>query len=139
MYLVGMTNAAGWNDCESLLGLTQDILGDFELVCGACSPLPVFDICGFGSTFPASTSSCAVQHCAGTIVPWFDSNFEQCQNELRGFGGDDSDIAALIVFVETCRDVDASAPAPPACDPIFLGAGIGFQNVSPQSESAAQA
>ena len=41
--------AAGWNDCESLLGLSQDILSDFQLVCGTCSPFPIFDICGFGA------------------------------------------------------------------------------------------
>jgi hypothetical protein len=91
--------------------------------------LPVFDICGFGSTFPTATSSCDVQHCALTFISWYDDNFEQCQNDLRGFGGDDSDIAALSVFVDTCRAVDISAPAPPACDPIFLGPSIGFHNV----------
>lgn len=62
--------AAGWNDCEQLLGLTQDILSEFQLICGACSPLPIFDICGFGSTFPSPTASCDVQHCAGLLVPW---------------------------------------------------------------------
>ena len=121
--------AAGWDDCESLLGLTQDILADFQMVCGSCSPLPVFDICGFGSTFPTATSSCDVQHCAPTFISWFEDNFEQCQSDLRGFGGDDSDIAALSVFVDTCREVDVLAPPPPACDPIFLGPSIGFHNV----------
>lgn len=87
---------------------------------------------GAGSTFPSATSSCDVQHCASTFVPWYEANFEQCQSDLRGFGGDDSDIAALSVFVNTCRAVDTQDPERnPQCEPLFLGPAVGFHNVRP--------
>ena len=121
--------AAGWDECNSLLGLTQDILAEFQLVCGACSPLPIFDLCGLGSNFPTSSTSCNVPHCAITFVPWYEENFAVCESDLRGFGATDADIPALTDFYNTCLAVDTSAPAGPVCDPIFLGPDIGFQNV----------
>ena len=38
--------ASGWNQCETLLGLSRNILREFQLVCGACSPYPILEICG---------------------------------------------------------------------------------------------
>ena len=90
-------------------------------------------LAGLGVNFPDSDSACDTEHCPGTMVPWYEANFETCETEIRTMGAHDQDIANLLDFYTRCRviadEVAANAPDTPSCEPIYLGADIGFANV----------
>ena len=134
--------AAGWDHCNALLGLEQDILGEFQLVCGACSPMPAFEMCGLGVNFPNSGSSCDTLHCADAMVPWYEEKFDGCQSELTGMAESagltvQTALAATTSFYNACQTHQANnAPPPsPECEPIFLGPDIGYQDVMSYSDA----
>merc|ERR1712127_305094 len=94
--------SSGWDECVPLLGLTQDILAQFEAVCGECSPMPIFETCGLGVNFPESTSPCNAPHCAETMVAWYEAELETCEPEIRTMGAADGDLANLQLFYARC-------------------------------------
>jgi hypothetical protein len=111
-----------------MLGLSEDILADFQLICGTCSPLPIFDVCGLGNNFPGVGAQCNVEHCAALMVPWYETNYANCLDDLRGFGASDAQLATMIGFYDKCAAIDVEAQEE-LCEPIFLGDDIGFQNI----------
>jgi hypothetical protein len=111
-----------------MLGLSEDILADFQLICGTCSPLPIFDVCGLGNNFPGVEAQCNVEHCAALMVPWYETNYANCLDDLRGFGASDAQLATMIGFYDKCAAIDVEAQEE-LCEPIFLGDDIGFQNI----------
>ena len=56
------------------LDVDENLVHQFELVCGKCSPLPELDSCGVFKRFPARNETCSPL-CAKTIVVWYDENF----------------------------------------------------------------
>ena len=128
--------AAGWDYCSDLLGLQSNVLADFQLVCGACSPMPIFELCGLGVHFPSASSQCNTLHCADAMIPWYESQFTECQAELA----DMAELAGLDVattltyttaFHADCVVTQASNAPPPApsCPPVFLGSDLGWSDV----------
>jgi len=94
--------ASGWDECESLLGLEQDILAQFQAVCGECSPMPILEVCGLGVNFPDASSPCNTEHCAETMVPWYDASYSSCEAEIRTIGATDEDLTNLQTFYTRC-------------------------------------
>ena len=137
--------AAGWSYCSDLLGLQQDILGEFQLVCGACSPMPVFEMCGLGVHFPSAGSACNTPHCADAMVPWYEAAFSSCQSELTGMVQSAglsvaTTLAHTTSFYDACVEYQAAnaPPAPPSCEPFFLGPDLGDQDVSSYDDEDGQ-
>ena len=94
--------ASGWDECVDLLGITQNILEQFQAVCGNCSPMPIFEACGLGVSFPDSRSPCNTEHCADTMVPWYTDDFTACEAEVVTMGASEQDLANLQLFYARC-------------------------------------
>jgi hypothetical protein len=114
---------AGWTQCNTQLGLSRNILREFQLVCGECSPYPFLELCGLGSSFPDSEDSCVVEHCNEAFVPWFQSSFDSCQAELTEIGAVELDLLEMRRFYESCLATFPPLAVP--CDASFLGDTIG--------------
>ena len=118
---------------KAFLRCVRGLLSEFQLVCGECSPMPVFEMCGLGGSFPDESSQCNTEHCAEVLIPWFDASFEVCEADLTAMGADADRMQQLRDFYARCTEASAAAAAAaepvPECDPIFLGEDVGFANV----------
>ena len=129
---------AGWEDCNGQLGeaqSTEDLIHQYELICGECSPLPVLDVCGIFRTFP-TTETCS-SLCAPALILWFEEQYDQCQaHMIEEMEASMQDLLNLQAFYARCKETPVEAASRPQdeCAATDLGA-VGSARVSIPDDS----
>jgi hypothetical protein len=93
---------ASWDECTQHLGLDDELIKQFELVCGKCSPLPVLDTCGIFHRFPRSRDPCS-STCASGLIIWYESQFSKCGRHMEDLGATRKHTAQLTDFYRRCK------------------------------------
>ena len=128
-----------WDQCHGQLGdgvqNTDDIIREYELICGMCSPLPELDICGIYGSFPTTQECSSV--CAPTLVSWYEENFNDCQSSmLDKMEASEEELQQLSAFYDRCKETPVDFVRPQdECDAFPLGVDIGEARVQTKDAS----
>jgi hypothetical protein len=121
-----------WDDCHGQLGLgvqsTDDLIREYELICGQCSPLPELDICGIYGSFPTTQECSSI--CAPTLITWYEEHFNECQVHMREMEASEEDLQQLTAFYDRCKETPVDFVRPQdECDASPLGVDVGEARV----------
>jgi len=127
-----------WDDCHGQLGMgeqsSDDLIHEYELVCGTCSPLPELDICGIYASFPTTQDCSSV--CAPTLIRWYEENFEGCEDHMREMEASDEDLENLTTFYQRCLLTPVVVVRPQdECGSLALGVDVGEAQVQTRDDA----